>query len=226
MQGILNMTLNSFANEDGTITQKNGIMTWMNGTSYETATEAVRISGGAIGVSNKKDGNGDWVWSTAITGIGINAKAIVAKTFDALEIKGSNIVAGSIKGSNISGVTVSGSTIISGTKESGSYIELDSDGNIIGKKDGVKVFYINVQLGPNPQIEIYKHDGSGYIMIGPNFFDGQEWFGINCYGGDLNISTNAKIHLEARELEVSCDNTYFRGNLYDRQKRPIWGEGE
>ena len=225
MAGILNMTLNSFANENGTVKQENGIYTWMNGSSYETATEAVRISGGAIGISNQKDEQGDWIWKTAMTGVGIKAECIAAGKISGAELDAGKVTGGSITGSTVTGVGISGSTIISGTVESGNYTLIDAKGNIWGYKNKVLMMGIDVQNQDTPLITLKGPDGA-YIQIGPNWFDGRTQFGINCQGGDLMITSTGFVHISGSDHVEFDGDVRFYGNIYDRQGRVIWGEGE
>lgn len=130
LEGLINLTINAFANESGTITQKNGILTFLNGTTPENSTEAVEIVGGAIRVADSKLPNGEWNWSVAINGRGVNAATIIAETFAGLNITAVNIVSGTITGGTINGVTMKGSTIYSGDVEGGNYVEITSSGDI------------------------------------------------------------------------------------------------
>lgn len=118
LEGLINMTLNAFANESGTITQENGIMTFMNGTTVANSTEAVQIVGGAIRVADSKLPNGEWDWSVSINGRGINAATIIAETFAGINITAVNIVSGTITGGTINGVTIKGSEFISNADNS------------------------------------------------------------------------------------------------------------
>lgn len=135
LEGLINMTLNAFSNESGTITQENGVMTWLNGTTVENSTQAVQITGGAIRIANSKLANGAWNWTTAISGAGINAATIIAETFAALNITGVTITAGTITGGTINGVTINGSTFISNDPY-GQQMMLEAGQLKFKKKDG------------------------------------------------------------------------------------------
>ena len=228
MQGILNMTLNSFANENGTVKQENGIYTWMNGSSYETATEAVRVSGGAIGVSNQKDGQGDWVWRTAITGAGIKAESIVAGKISGSELDGGTVTGGSITGAKVTGVEISGSKIISGSYESRNYIELDKLGNIHGVKDGVEVFTVDVQYGPVAQIYLKTTDGSSTLLIGESNHFTEKGFTVTAWGGFLDITSQTKVAIDAPEIEINAGggggNAKFNCNIIDKYGDTVTGK--
>ena len=130
LEGLINLTLNAFANESGTITQENGVLTFLNGTTVENSTEAVQIVGGAIRVADSKLPNGEWDWSVSINGRGINAATIIAETFAGLNITAVNIVSGTITGGTINGITMRSSTIYSGDVEGGNYVEITRDGDI------------------------------------------------------------------------------------------------
>lgn len=135
LEGLINMTLNAFSNESGTITQENGVMTWLNGTTVENSTQAVQITGGAIRIANSKLANGAWNWTTAISGAGINAATIIAETFAALNITGVTITAGTITGGTINGVTINSSTFISNDPY-GQQMMLEAGQLKFKKKDG------------------------------------------------------------------------------------------
>lgn len=222
MQGILNMTLNSFANENGTVKQENGIYTWMNGSSYETATEAVRVSGGAIGVSNQKDGQGDWVWRTAITGAGIKAESIVAGKISGSELDGGTVTGGSITGAKVTGVEISGSKIISGSYESGTYIELDKLGNVHGYKNFVRVFNIDIYDKTYPEIKLGNNLNTGMssdLTIGESYNSstGQYEFNILTYGAPLNITGYGRISIATGgTLDITAQEIHLYGDVYDK----------
>lgn len=111
MEGIINLALNAFANNSGTITQEDGVMTFLNGTSPQNSTMAVQIVGGAIRIANSKLANGEWNWTTALTGAGINADTITAGTLRAIDISGVNIIGTQQMATNIEGVNIKGSVI-------------------------------------------------------------------------------------------------------------------
>ncbi len=143
LEGLINLTLNAFANESGTITQENGVLTFLDGTTVAKSTMAVQITGGAIRIANSKLPNGEWNWSTALTGAGINADTIVAGTLraiaiDGVKITGTEIIGGKVTGVEIKGNTIKGNTIegntinggtINGTTVNGSTIK---GGSVIG----------------------------------------------------------------------------------------------
>lgn len=125
LEGLINLTTNAFANSSGTITQENGVMTWLNGTTVANSTQAVQITGGAIRVASNKLPSGDWNWSTAINGAGINADTIVSGILRAISISGVDITGSSITGGTVTGVTINGSQFIS-SDSTGDKMTLDS----------------------------------------------------------------------------------------------------
>lgn len=209
MEGIINLTTNAFKNESGTITQENGIMTFMDGTSYATSTMAVQIAGGAIAISNNKDGNGGWVWTTSINGAGISAKTIIANTFDALEIRGAKMITGSIESVDISSVTIKSSTLLSGTIESGTYIKVDSSGNIVGYKNGVKVMSISVQGTTYPTIKLSTNCDDFYAKS----LEVSEIHNANTNETEFYIAANnAPLFIGATNIKViAYDQLYLQG---------------
>lgn len=98
MEGIINLTMNAFANEGGTITQENGVMTFLNGATADESTQAVQITGGAIRIASNRKSDGSWNWQTALTGAGINADVINAGSLNGMFINGGQIEGTIIKG--------------------------------------------------------------------------------------------------------------------------------
>lgn len=195
VEGILNLTKNSFSNESGTITQKNGIMTFMNGTSYATSTMAVQIAGGAIGVSNNKDGNGGWVWTTAINGAGIDAKTIIADTFSALEITGLKITSGTISGGTISGGSMSNCTLLSGDTLTGNYLTIDN-GILRGYRAGYEIFNLTTG-GDSGRLILEYPGGNTSLDISTNM--------------DINGELIAAIHSKgSKTLEIAANSSKVR----------------
>lgn len=239
MEGIINMAVNAFANDSGTVKQENGVYTFLNGTTVEDSTQAVRICGGAIEIANSKDEKGEWDWSTAITGEGINAKAIVANSFAAINIAGAKITGGTIVGGNITGVNINGSTLISGTVESGTYILMDQYGNIEGYKYGKKVLAITVQGTTYPQIRLSTNCDD---------LDAEEFRISEIYNYDTGKTefslavNNTSIHMHSKNVSIQAyDELYIQGGdrlilnggyegikcmtaIYDQQGRLITGE--
>lgn len=160
LEGLINLTINAFANESGTITQENGIMTFMNGTKPENSTQAVQICGGAIQISNNKDANGNWIWSTAINGAGIHADTIIASTLDALDfsaakIKSCDVTTAHLKGCDIKGGELwIGDTMPENEAAMGNYtgMRVLSDGRIKGYYLGQDSFTL-------------KHSHSGELIL-------------------------------------------------------------
>lgn len=148
LEGLINLTANAFANETGTITQENGIMTFLNGSSPATSTQAVQITGGAIRIANNKDANGNWIWTTAISGAGINAQTIIADTlatvdFSAANIQAANVTLAHLKGCDIKGGEMwVGSSMPESEATMGNYtgMRVLSDGRIKGYYQGTESF--------------------------------------------------------------------------------------
>lgn len=73
------------------ITDTDGIIIVDNPTA---PTKALRLLGGVWGISNSKDGSGNWVWSTVADGDGIVADLITSGTMTADRISGGTLVLG------------------------------------------------------------------------------------------------------------------------------------
>lgn len=168
LEGLINLTVNAFANEGGTITQINGVQTFLNGTTVENSTQAVQIKGGAIRVANSKLSDGSWNWTTAINGAGINADTIVSGILRAITISGVDITGSSITGGTVTGAKIQGGEIFIGAYElneddtvnlstfTGTHI--NTGGIIRGYKDGSPTYYLT-------------HTAEGRIAIGTNVED-------------------------------------------------------
>ena len=114
LNGLINMTVNAFANQSGTITQKDGIMTFLNGSTPETSTAVVQICGGAIRIANSKKENGEWDWKTAISGAGINAETIIAKSLATVDFSSANIQSCDITTADLKSCTLKGGELYIG----------------------------------------------------------------------------------------------------------------
>lgn len=153
IEGIINMALNSFANDSGTITQKNGIMQFLNGETIETSSEAMRLCAGGLEIASKKKADGSWDWDTAITGSGIKAEAIVA---------------GTLMGMFISGGEISGTTIKGCTAQFGvpgyAYMDITYAGDIRG-------YFFDGDLKKHVPTVIMEKARDGRLFLGKNLND-------------------------------------------------------
>lgn len=150
LEGLLNLTVNAFANESGTITQENGVMTFLNGTTAADSTQAVQITGGAIRIANTKNADGSWNWTTAISGEGINAQTIIADTFKALDIAGANIVGGNMTSGTLTSCKMVGGELYIGSGEP----PIDGDTNN----------YSGMMISSNGTISAYLDGESTYVL--------------------------------------------------------------
>lgn len=223
LEGLIDMTVNAFSNESGTITQENGVLTFLDGDTVDSSTQAVQLTGGAIRVANSKLANGDWNWTTAISGAGINAATIIADTFSALDITGVTITSGKITGGTINGVNISGSTIIAGdTSEDGAYLEINKSGDIFGYCKGKKTVIINkasegrMYIGEDldsydsAQLTLqtfYGHDGTNTSIVKAS---GQEGLALAQQGGSTIIvgTSGVQVYTPNRSGTV-----YIEGNV-------------
>ncbi len=207
LEGLINMTINAFANESGTITQENGVMTWLNGTTVENSTQAVQITGGAIRIANNKLSDGSWNWTTAINGEGINAATIIAETFAALNITGVTITSGTITGGTITGVTVEGSTIYAGDRSTGNYLTIDANGNIKGYSNSKKT--VQIDHAAEGRIFVgFDIDGdinASYLEINPLITSGT-------YGGP-GITSNQNMVIKPAQVLLVAGDIYYTGEL-------------
>lgn len=170
MEGIINMAVNAFSNESGTVTQENGVYTFLNGTTVEDSTEAVRICGGAIEVANSKKEDGSWNWTTAITGAGINAQTIIAETFAAMIISGATINGGTITSGTLSSCAIRGGTLYIGNNvpadsNIGNFtgVEITITGVINGYKNGNLTYTLN--HSDEGKLRLRDCDSSNYLLL-------------------------------------------------------------
>lgn len=202
LEGLINMTVNAFANESGTITQENGVMTFMDGDSPETSTQAVQITGGAIRIANTKN-DGEWNWTTAISGSGINALTIIADTFSGLNISGVTITGGTITGGTINGVTINGGSLFAGNVDggNGSYVEITQDGVIKGFNRGKKTIHID-------------HASEGRVFVGTDI-DGdnnEPYLELNAQV-DYNGSLYPGINVHANAFVINVPRLVVTGDI-------------
>lgn len=219
MEGIINMTVNAFANESGTITQENGVMTFLNGTTAEDSTQAVQIVGGAIRIASAKDSNGDWIWSTALTGAGINADTITAGTLRAIELSGVKMVASNFTAGNIIGAAMSGGSATFGDTEDGTYMEITRDGNINGYAKGKRT----VTIRKSNEGSIYlSEDADNYdalsVEISPRMgmYNSDNYgAGITAYGGGLQVEGGGcQIVMNDGNIDIYPQNESCSINLH------------
>ena len=226
MEGIINMTVNAFANESGTITQENGIMTFLNGTNVADSTQAVQIVGGAIRISDKKDSEGNWIWSTALTGAGINADTITAGTLRAIELSGVKMVASNFTAGNIIGAAMSGGSATFGDIDTGSYMELTQSGDLVGYRNGKRT--VSLQKSSEGRLtlgqDLDEYDApvlymtSSVDLYGTSSAAPEEGVGITGYESGMEISSGGA-HIVLRDGNVyvyTQDNAgtiFLQGNV-------------
>ena len=202
LEGLIDLTLNAFANESGTITQENGIMTWLNGTTVENSTQAVQIVGGAIRIANSKLPNGEWNWTTAISGAGINAATIIAETFAALNITGVTITAGTITGGTINGVTMKGGEAYFGDVEKGNYMVATQSGDIKGYASGVNT--VNLTKNSSGKLALRDPFTGGKIELLP-FYD----YAYN----DGSAGAGGMTHITGPAISISGGKLLIQGSV-------------
>ena len=217
LEGLIDLTLNAFANESGTITQENGIMTWLNGTTVENSTQAVQIVGGAIRIANSKLANGEWNWTTAINGAGINAATIIAETFAGLNITAVNIVSGNITGGTINGVTINGSKFVS-KASSGDTMTLDSGRIDFRSAEGGTSILNSEELGLwgngyTVTLEAYNNFSLGVGTILSS--SGTMIVGSRLYSNGIEFSDDGTIHLKTFAT---------RGTIIVENDFEVWGD--
>lgn len=215
LEGLINMTVNAFANQSGTITQQDGIMTFLDGSSPETSTMAVQITGGAIKISNNKDDNGEWIWTTAINGAGIDAKTIIAKTlatvdFSAANIQACNVILAHLKGCDIKGGELwIGDTMPESEETMGTYtgMRVLSDGRIKGYYQGQDSFTL-------------KHSHSGELILNDSVGDNTVVITSSKSNPATMYSTGKGI-----SIMVGAPQTDYTGSRYVNPRIEIGSDG-
>ncbi len=230
LEGLINLTINAFANEGGTITQVDGVQTFLNGTTVENSTQAVQITGGAIRIADSKLPNGEWDFTTALTGAGINADTITAGILRAITISGVDITGSSIIGGTLTGARIQGGEIFIGTYElnvdgtvdvstfTGTHIDIG--GVIRGYKDGAPTYYLthtaegriaigtNVENYGSPTMNIDSISGNNYGGISTRSNNGLRLFTQNGSSIILEDTGGVKILTPNRNGTV-----YVEGNI-------------
>ena len=117
----------------------NGIY-FHNQPTEEDSTFACLLNSTGILFANAKDGEGKWIWQTAIGADGVVATKVIASALYGLLIEGVTINAGTLNGGKINGVTIEGSTIYAGDRTAGTYIEITNEGAIYGYHDNALTF--------------------------------------------------------------------------------------
>jgi hypothetical protein len=133
------LQLATTAIENATTTMKisdNGIL-FHNQPTEELSTFACLLNSNGIMFANSKDANGDWQWQSALNADGLIATQVVASAMYGLTMEAVSIVSGTITGGTINGVTIEGSTFYAGDRANGTYLSIDTSGNM-------KAYYNNV----------------------------------------------------------------------------------
>ena len=235
MEGIINMAVNAFANENGTVKQENGVYTFLNGTTVENSTMAVQIAGGGINVSDKKDSEGNWIFGTAITGAGINAATITSGILSAIEINGVTINSSSINSGTFSSCNMYGGKLyigsnppVNGDKSNFSGVEITNTGVINGYKHGNLTY--RLQHSEEGRLTLYHEDklihldsanGRMYtkndkmqLISGLPYFDGDylenNYIQLGEIGDDIEITAN-----RGRGNIMLTGKVYINGKLIE-----------
>lgn len=228
MEGILNLALNAFANEGGTITQVNGIQTFLNGTTVANSTMAVQITGGAIRIASSKLEDGSWNWTNSMTGAGINADTITAGILRAITLSGVDIT-----GSTMTTGTLTGCTLIGGELYIGDNPPINGDisnytGMVITKKgviNGYKSGEQTFTLAHSDEGRLILRDGSKTLyMDSANTRIYSTNDSLNLVGGLPSFDTNntmlnsyITIEDKSGDIYISCDRgrgtVHVVGNL-------------
>lgn len=203
LEGLINTTLNRFANTSGTIVQENGETLYLNGTTVENSTAATKLGSSGLLIADSKDVNDAWEWVTAVSGAGISAAAIVTGILSAITISGVNIVSSTITSTTITGVTIEGSTIYSGDRINGNYVKIDS-GLLEVYRNNFRTFFVTssedgtMYLDPSSATEQglafnakQVFDGVNYASVrsltdGLRFLCGNSYINLN-YSGTIDI---------------------------------------
>lgn len=181
---LLGGTSNWYTDDKGNIT-------------FESADgqSAMMLTGRGLMVSNSKDQYGDWLWRTAISGLGVNADTIATGEFSAQRITAGSITVDKLAsnvgqeleiGSNksltlyatVDGSRPAGSLTTQHPEEGDSWIQ-------IAAKEGETKAHIDIQSGG--QVNLY---GASAMNIGT---DGK----LNLSGATMNLTSQGKITINS-----------------------------
>lgn len=190
LEGLINTTLNRFANTSGTITQENGEVVFLNGTTAANSTAAMKLSSVGLLIADTKNLDGSWHWDTAVTGAGISASAIVTGVLSAITISGVHITASSMTGGIITGVTMEGNTMYSGDRTTGNYIELTPSGELRAYKNHKRILMFNTGEAGVLYID-NAGESTGITLRSKGVIYGMEGAVISATNSDLILSAGS-----------------------------------
>lgn len=181
---IMGGTSNWYTDDKGNIT-------------FESADgqSAMMLTGRGLMVSNSKDQYGDWLWRTAISGLGINADVIATGEFSATHIIAGTITTDKLA-SNVGQELEIGTNkaltlyaTVDGSRPAGALTTIhpnESDSWIqIASKDGNTPAHINIQSGG----EVHLYGGSS--------MDIETGGSLSLTGATLDISSQGKINIQS-----------------------------
>ncbi|WDL97793.1 phage tail protein [Alicyclobacillus sp. ALC3] len=96
LSGVISADQNALQSAGGYVTVDSNGITIMNASTLVNATQALKLAGGIFGISNTKDANGNFVYTTFGTGAGFDASLMNAGTLDAAVVNVTNLDAANI----------------------------------------------------------------------------------------------------------------------------------
>jgi len=115
-------TTSKILNTTGTFEHRDNALYWQDQPTKENSTFATLWSAQGIMFANSKDGNGGWIWQSAL-----NADGLIANQVTANALYGLTVSALTILGATINGATINGGKINIGSDTSKIFIVLDSE---------------------------------------------------------------------------------------------------
>jgi hypothetical protein len=169
--------------------------------------------------ANSKDGNGEWIWQSALNADGLIANQVVASALHGLTVNALNMIGGTI-----TGATITGGKIIAGDDSSKIYVMLDSQGNPFGiyfrdDSDGGKYKSL---------VDLWANNDGGFLRIrNTEEYAGGLYRPIYTLGGDGNggvaihsrgdchwyVTANSKMFVDFARIDFAAERIGLNGKL-------------
>lgn len=192
---LLGGTSNWYTDDKGNIT-------------FESADgqSAMMLTGRGLMVSNSKDQYGDWLWRTAISGLGINADTIASGEFSA-----KHITAGSITVDKLA-ANVGQELEIGSNKSLTMYATVDGSRpagalTTMHPNEGDSWIQISAKDETNPASIDIQSGGKVHIN-GTSSVDIESEGSLNLNGGTMNLTSNGKMVVNGGSVDIKSNGTF------------------
>lgn len=177
--GGLSLAVANILNSAGTFKQTDNALYWQNQPKKEDSTFASMWNNNGIMFARSKNGNGEWIWESALNAEGLIATQISASAINALTVQAIEVLCTKLTAQTIQGLTIEGATIYSGDRKAGNYIEITPN-------NPIKVYRNNILVSSLG----YSDVGGGNLTI----YDigGEKAFHVECLNnGNLQLYANS-----------------------------------